>query len=269
MPAAQPLSMAFHRSTPKAALDNKGYVSEAIQNLIEGVHLNDFEADLRQGDGNELEGKFRAAHSSSALAVNTFAPFKTKPTDLWLPGAGGFARLDFERKCPHGLLGRRSPNLDVLAEGPNGVVAIESKCLEPLTSHKAEFAPAYDSEIRDQRRQTAWFREMHRLVENPRSYHLLDAAQLVKHSFGIAYTFPDQPVTLLYLFWEPSNSDAFPVFAEHRAEVGRFAASIAGGGPKFVAMSYPELWELWVSHSEPEWLPIHVSHLRARYAVTA
>ena len=181
-------------------LDEKGYVSEASQNLIEGVHLEDFEEDLRQGDGNELEGKFRAAQSSSALVVNTFAPFKAKPAELPVPWGYGFADLHFDRKCPHGLEGRRSPNLDVLADGPNGVVAVESKCLEPLTPHKAEFAPAYDSEIEHKRRQTAWFREMQRLVENPRSYHWLDAAQLVKHAFDLAYTFPDQPVTLLYLF---------------------------------------------------------------------
>lgn len=72
-------------------LDEKGYVSEVGQNLIEGVHLVDFEADLRQGDGNELEEKFRAAHSSSALAVNTFAPFKSDPVALRLPGGGAFA----------------------------------------------------------------------------------------------------------------------------------------------------------------------------------
>jgi hypothetical protein len=259
----------FHRLAPEVVLDEKGYVSEASQNLIAGVHLNDFEADLRQGDGNELEGKFRAAHSSSALAVNTFAPFKANPAELWLPGTGGFTNLHFERKCPHGLAGRRSPNLDVLADGPNGVVAVESKCLEPLTPHVAKFAPAYESEIKDQRRQTAWFREMLRLVKEPRTYRWLDAAQLVKHAFGLAYTFPDQPVTLIYLFWEPSNPEAYPIFAEHRAEVTRFAASIIGGGPEFVAMSYPKLWKLWDSHSEPEWLPAHVARLRARYVVAA
>jgi hypothetical protein len=239
-------------------LDEKGYVSEASQNLIEGVRLNDFEADLRQGDGNELEGKFRAAHSSSALAVNTFAPFKANASTLRLPGGGGFANLHFERKCPHGLVGRRSPNLDVLADGPNGVVAVESKCLESLTSHKANFAAAYDSEIRDERRRTAWFQEMRLLVEEPRTYRWLDAAQLVKHAFGLAYSFPDRSVTLLYLFWEPSNPEAHPIFAEHRAEVTRFAASTIGGGPEFVAMSYPELWKLWDSHPEPKWLPAHV-----------
>ncbi len=263
------LIQGFYRSAAKIALDEKGYVSEASQNLIEGVHIGDFEADLRQGDGNELDGKFRAAHSSSALAVNTFAPFKANPAELRLPGAGGYTSLHFERKCPHGLAGRRSPNLDVLADGPNGVVAVESKCLEPLSPHVAEFAPAYESEIKDQRRQTAWFREMLRLVKEPKTYRWLDAAQLVKHAFGLAYTFPEQLVTLIYLFWEPSNPDAYPIFVEHRAEVSRFAASIVGGGPTFVAMSYPELWKLWDSHSGPGWLPAHVGRLRARYSVAA
>src|SRR5580700_3647710 len=64
------------RSAPRSVLDKNNHVDEASQNLIEGVHLEDFEADLLQGDGNEMAGKFRAAHSSSALAVNTFAPFK-------------------------------------------------------------------------------------------------------------------------------------------------------------------------------------------------
>ncbi|MGH6856751.1 MAG: PGN_0703 family putative restriction endonuclease [Methylocella sp.] len=252
-------------------LDKKGYVSEASQNLIEGVRLRDFEADLRQGDGNEMEGKFRAAHSSSALVVNTFARFKSDPAALRLPVGGGFASLSFERKCPHGLAGRRSPNLDVVAEGPSGVVAIESKCLEPLTPHVANFAPAYYAEIRDERRRTAWctawYREMQRLGQDPCAYRWLDAAQLVKHAFGVAYTFLGRPMTLLYLFWEPSNPEAYPIFAEHQAEVTRFAASIGGGGPEFVFMSYPDLWRSWDACTEPDWLRAHVGRLRKRYGV--
>lgn len=45
------LIQGFVRSTPDAVLDEKGYLSEAAQNLIEGVRLANFEADLRQGDG--------------------------------------------------------------------------------------------------------------------------------------------------------------------------------------------------------------------------
>src|SRR5207249_4740582 len=112
------------------------------------------------------------------------------------------------------LKGRQPPNLDVIAEGPNGVVAIESKCLEHLTTHVAFFSPAYDAEIRDGRRHTSWFQEMLRLVKEPRAYRWLDAAQLVKHAFGLAHTFTDQRATLLYLFWEPSNPEIFRVFAE-------------------------------------------------------
>jgi hypothetical protein len=108
---------------------------------------------------------------------------------------------------------------------------------------------------------------MRRLVERPRTYRWLDAAQLVKHAFGIAYTFPDQPTTLLYLFPEPSNPEEYPIFAEHRAEVARFAASISGDEPNFVAMSYPELWKSWETYSDP--FPVHVDRLRARYGVEA
>jgi hypothetical protein len=213
-----------------------------------------------------MESKFRAAHSSSALAINTFAPFKANAAALRLVGGSGFTGLSFERKCPHGLVGRRPPNLDVVATGTK-VVAIESKCLEPLTPHKAEFAPAYESGILDGRRQTAWFREMQRIVRQPHTYRWLDVAQLVKHSFGLAHTFEEKPVTLLYLFWEPSNAGAFPFFAEHRMEVDQFSASISNDAPKFAATSYPELWGSWDAGSAPGWLRIHVGRLRARYLV--
>src|ERR1700730_6715781 len=87
----------FLTSTPHAVLDKNGYVSDASQNLIAGVSLDDCEADLLQGDGNEMMGKFRAAHSSSALAVNTFAPFKAHPDALRLAGGRGFSRLRSEQ----------------------------------------------------------------------------------------------------------------------------------------------------------------------------
>ena len=254
-------------SAPNLSLDRSGYVADVRENLIESVTLADFESDLRQGDGNELEGKFRAAHSSCALAVNTFAPFKSDPAALPLPVGAGFNKLSFEQKCPHGLPGRRAPNLDVVIEGPGGIVAIESKCLEPLSRHVAYFSPAYEEGIQDFRRDTEWFAEMLRLNANPNTYHWLDAAQLVKHAFGLAHTYPGRSVTLLYLFWEPSNPEEFPMFAEHREEVAQFAASIAGGTPDFMAMSYPELWSSWSARTSPEWIRGHVSRLKVRYGV--
>ena len=257
------------RSSPQAVLDKNGYVSEIRQNLIEGVYLSDFETDVRQGDGNELKSKFRAAHSSTALAVNTFAPFKRNETNkaaLRLPNGSDFVHLQFERKCSAGILGRKPPNLDFVAEGPNSVVAIESKCTEHLSEHIAAFSSAYDEEILDERRESTWFREMHRLLDHPQTYRWLNAAQLVKHAFGLSLTFRGQVVTLLYLFWEPTNPDQYSEFAEHREEIDRFAESVAGSMPRFSAMSYPELWKCWDTYSEPDWLT-HVARLRARYEI--
>ncbi len=262
------LAQGLLRSAPGSQLDAKGYVTDARDNLLPGLRLEDVEPDLRQGSGNELRTKFRAAHSSSALAVNCFAPFKTNPAALTLD-CGGFTSLHFEHKCPHGLEGRTPPNLDVLANGRNGILAIESKCLEPLSSHKAAFAPAYDTKIQDARRETVWFSLMQELTTNPHAYKWLDAAQLIKHAFGIGHTYKDRPATLLYLYWEPLNADAFPVFAQHRAEIARFAASVTGAAIAFTAMSYPALWAAWETHAAPDWLADHVRRLRLRYGVVA
>jgi len=257
-------------SAPGSVVDAKGYVADAGLNLIEGVRLHDFEVDLKQGDGDELAGKFRAAHSSSALAVNAFGPFKAHLPALRLLGLQDFDTLNFERKCPHGIAGRRPPNLDVVAAGLEGVVAIESKCLEFLAPHKAKFAPAYEEKIQDGRRSTGWYREMLSLIESPASYRWLDAAQLIKHAFGIAHTFPTKRANLLYVFWEPANASEHPIFREHRDEIARFAARVRGeepDGPLFRWMPYTELWKAWEGHEEPEWLQEHARRLRVRYEV--
>jgi hypothetical protein len=136
---------------------------------------------------------FRAIHSSSGLAVNCFAPFRRRMGDLMLPGAGGFETLAFERRCPTGLRGGRAPNLDVLLIGPGGVVGIESKLTEHLAPHRAEFSIAYAEQIRDERRDQGYFREMLRLMDRPDSYVWLDAAQLIKHAFGLTRTFGGRP----------------------------------------------------------------------------
>jgi hypothetical protein len=261
------------RSNPNVALNGQGYTSDPRQNLIEGVRFEDIERDILQGDGSELRGdgrgrppKFHAAHSSTALAVNVFGPYKRDPSGLRTPWGGPFSELYFERKCPHGIGQGKPPNLDVLLDGPGGVIGIESKCLEPIGDHKAEFKPAYDADLKGARRETAWFREIQRLTADPRAYRRLDAAQLLKHALGLAFSFTGRSTTLAYLFWEPSNAADHPLFSEHRAELVRFAAAIAGGGPDFVWMSYPELWAWWEGLADaPQSLGAHICRLRERY----
>ena len=266
------LAAGLLKSGSTANLDRRGYVSAFHENVIEGVRLEDFEVDLRQGDGKELEDKFCAPHSSSALAVNSFAPFKHEPQSLWLAQRQGFKTLSFERKCPTGLRGT-PPHLDLGTEGPLGVVAVEAKCLEfvrnkrPPPGGRAQFSDAYDTGILDYRRGTRWFAHMRDLIKEPGAYQRLDAAQLIKHAFGLMHSFSDRPVTLLYLFWEPANPDVSPIFRDHRNEVRQFAEMIAGDGPDFLAMSYPELWCVWASMPGSDWIKTHVHRLRERYAV--
>ena len=261
------LREAFLRQRPDIALDAKGYAADFRDTLLPLVFPEDFEADLSAGDGNELQTKFRAAHSSSALAVNCFAPFRSRMADLTLPVNGPFDSLRFEQKCPTGLRGGRAPNLDVLLTGAAGVLGIESKLLEYLTPHRAKFSPAYAEQIRDGRREQGYFREMLRLMDEADSYRWLDAAQLIKHAFGLAHCFRDQPVTLLYLYWEPANLDASSLFADHRQEIAAFADRVGGSTPMFRAMSYPELWSAWQDAGPADWLARHIEQLRARYEV--
>jgi len=249
-------------------LSEKGYVTTPEENLLPGVLLGQFVADLEQGDGNELDSKFLAAQSSSALAVNCFAPFKDEIIDLSLLGTNGFEAFQFEKKCPTGLRSGNAPNLDIVAEGKAHVVAIESKCTEYFGTKPAKFAPAYAAQIQDERRQSAWFGEMLQLDAGAVSYRFLDAAQLIKHAYGVARCFKGKSVTLVYLYWEPENATEFPEFEAHREEISRFGESVAGAFPRFEALSYAELWSSWETSQCPPWLSDHIQALRARYLVT-
>ena len=247
------------------ALDAKCYAAHYRDTLVPGVRDQDFTNDLQAGDGKELARKFRAAHSSSALSVNAFAPFRRHIGDLRIGDTSGFDRLQFERKCPTGIRGGRAPNLDVVVEGANGVIAIESKLTEMMSTKRANFAESYAVQITDERRDQGYYREMMRLRDHPAAYATLDAAQLIKHAFGLHHTFRDQPVTLLYLYWEPRDAERYGIFRTHRLEVASFARKVAGAGTRFDAMSYAQLFAGW--QDGPDWLRAHVAALRARYDI--
>jgi hypothetical protein len=66
----------MRHTKPAVAIDDDGYVAQPEENLISGLSLNDFAEDLKGAAGQELMGKFRAVHSSAALAINCFAPLR-------------------------------------------------------------------------------------------------------------------------------------------------------------------------------------------------
>jgi hypothetical protein len=252
-----------------------GYVSEWRQNLIFDLSAENeslLEREFGAGKGAELTGvrpKFCAAYSSSALAANTFARWRNEPSDLRLLRLGGtsdFDTLVLEHPCPSGLRGV-PPHLDAVAVGDRGIVAVESKCTEPLTEHRAAFRDAYRARV-EQLAHPSWRGRFDELLAEPSRYRFLDAAQLVKHYLGLKNTFVDRPrLTLAYLWWEPANAAELPIFADHRNEVAAFAAGLADPQVGFHAQAYPELWSEWEAQSEPAWLRGHVAQLRRRYLV--
>jgi hypothetical protein len=265
--ARKALGDALERVRPGAERDAHGYVVELEDNLLPGITRSKIEEAFGAGAGQELEGKMRAPWSSSALAVNSFAPWACDPALLSLAAISGFTEtLAFEAKCPNGV-STIPPHLDVLLERGDEIVAVESKCTEHLVGKKAKVAAAYLALVDkgDERASSRWFAA---LAEAP-SFRLLDAYQLVKHYLGLVLTYPKRPVTLVYLYWEPTNADALPVFATHSGEAARFGELVAGDDTcTFEALSYAEHWhDLDALAEKPSWLVAHLGELRRRYAV--
>jgi hypothetical protein len=242
--------------------DERGYFREPQENLVPGVNLEQFEDDLRKGDGNELRMKFCAAHSSAALAVNCFAPFKHSQHNLSLLGQTG-GQVTFEKKLQI-FPGRRGPNIDVWIERENDVVAVESKLLEYLTPKKAKFDEIYAQ--LGPKTEPAWWK-MYQQAKNSPEQHL-DRAQLIKHYFGLRdyQNSAQRPlqVTLLYIFWEPLNWQEVEQCKRHRSEIAEFAAAVSTSTILFRWMTYNELWKEW---STVPALAEHANRLITRYEV--
>jgi hypothetical protein len=265
--ARSALGEALERARRGVARDGQGYVMRLDDNFLPKVTLSEVQAAFAAGAGNELQGKMRAPWSSSALAINSFAPWQNNPADLTLAGISSFTEtLAFEAKCPNGV-SRIPPHLDVLLERGDGIVAVESKCTEYLSPKTAKVANAYRAlETKgDERAKTRWFAA---LSEMPR-FRLLDAYQLVKHYLGLSLTYPQRPLTLVYLYWEPANAGSLPTFGQHREEIKRFAEIVAGDvSCRFESLSYPDHWrELEAQAAKPDWLDSHLAELRRRYLV--
>ena len=263
----QALASALKLFSPEVIVDDRGYVAKIEDNLLPDIDIASFQADLSAGAGAELRTKFLAAHSSAALAVNCFASFRNGELSLNIGQNRALALVGFEQKFPTGLPRAEPPHLDVVARGSNGLVAVESKCTEYLSPKVPIFSDRYQTEIIDSRTSGPWFAEMVRLkLLSGSGYRLLDVAQLIKHAFGLARNPHNGPVELVYLYWEPTDAELSPIFAEHRAEISELKTRVSGGYPSFSSMSYSELWDVWSIGADIGLLQ-HVENLRRRYQV--
>lgn len=243
-------------------ITENGYVKNIEDNLIPGLSVDLFYKDLTQGSGSELEWKFRAVHSSSALAVNSFAYWKKNPTQLTILEESGFDSLTFEKKLPTGL-GGTPPNLDVLLEKSSCVVGVESKFLEFITPKTPHFATSY-LRYNSPNAEKCWISLLESLPAEGKQF--LDTAQLVKHYFGLVNNYhPRQKqLYLIYVYWEPDNWMDHDVFIRHRNEIDKFSGSVSDSIVNFRAMNYQELWNGWAGQNN---IQPYLASLRNRYCL--
>lgn len=211
---------------------------------------------LAAAGGNELgSGKFAHPESSAALAVNAFGWFAGR-ADMFPPLAGtdmaGAAEvIDIEFCARFPWPGGRHPWLDAAILTRTHLMGVESKRYEPFRDTKrASFAAAYDRPVwGDRMGRYEAVRDLLR-VGALRFMHL-DAAQLVKHAFGLvteARRCGKLPV-LFYIFAEPAELNGKQIsagdLAQHREEILAFAQAVAGDEVLFLASSYREWFSTW------------------------
>lgn len=224
--------------------------------FLPGVNVEHVLARLARAGGNEVEsGKLGSPESSAALAVNAFGWFIDRPELLPpLPGMDPnvpATAVDVEFCARFPWSGGRHPWLDAFVETPRHILGIESKRFEPFRDRKtASLSPAYDRPV--------WgvsmgpYEQMRdRLRSGAELFRYLDAAQLVKHAFGLVTEGArkgKRPV-LVYLYAEPAARNGQPIdpaaFASHRSEIGRFARGVRCAAVAFESISYREWIASW------------------------
>jgi len=229
--------------------------------MTELVFLNGVDPDyvlerLAKAGGKEIESdKLLNADSSAALAVNTFGWFAHRPHLLpAFPGVTFDAPptcVDVEYCARFPWHGGRHPWLDAVVPTPGSLIGVESKRFEPFRDRKsAVLSAAYNRPVwGDGMKPFEAMRDQ--LQRAPNAFRYLDAAQLVKHAFGLVTDARRQGKSpkLIYLFAEPARLGGKPIGSEmrasHRSEVEQFAAAVAGAEVVFSAMSYREWLANW------------------------
>jgi hypothetical protein len=251
--------------------------------FLPGVPSDLLRAYYSQAPGNEIEtGKFSHPESSAALAGNTFGIFLNKPLDL--PPIPGLERewstvtsVSLETTLQFPWHAGRHPCLDVFVTTEYAVFAIESKRYEPFrTRQPASFSNAYWRGVwGDCMDGYEFARDI--LSGCKTIFTRLDAAQLVKHAFGLRTAVHSEPglrgkvPILVYLYAQPRvwpDGREIPQQQRdvHSMEIARFERCVAGSEVAFHPISYAELLSPWLS-SEIEYIRDHASRVRAHFFV--
>jgi hypothetical protein len=240
--------------------------------FLPGVPADAVLAALRRSPGSELaSGKFDSPESSSALVANAFGWFLQRPAALPpLPGVpmGQPDSVEIEAEMRFPWSGGRHPWLDVAITTPTTLVGVESKRYEPFRPGKATaFSEAYDS--RDWEGMSRFTALRRALAEGALAYRHLDAAQLVKHGYGLRTQGVKRAkgAVLVYLHAAPATwANGKPVspeaIARHEAEIADFARRVRGDAVTLVALRWADLLADWAASPA---LSAHAAAVTARF----
>lgn len=259
------------------------YCANFANSVIDGITPEMFCCDLIRGDGGELSNssgsapKFNSISSSASLAVNTFAPWKTRLSelivDLGTKQMTGFDKLEFEHIAHTAIpKAKKHPNLDVWLESDDAILAIECKFCEYLgeRTEKASLHQAYKRLASSMDRQNPWVKAID-LVTNEKGecrYRFFDAVQIIRHYFGVLNS-GQKEKHLLYLYWHPANEDWTDIhpFDMHMKELIEFSDLVSQAADvQFHNLSFNELLNQWALNSVSEVQQL-VGAMRHKYSV--
>lgn len=240
-----------------------------MSTFLPGVTQELVRAAFDRAGGNEIaNGKFASSESSAALAANGFGWFIDRPTTLpAFPSIDDLdwpaTHVDLEREMRFPWSGGRHPWLDAAVETPKYLIGIESKRHEPFRDRKiAKLSQAYDRDVWGNG-MAPWTTMRDTLRAAPATFHHLDAAQLVKHAFGIvteARRSGKMPI-LVYLYAEPTDRPpSKEALAKHRIEIEDFSSAVNGAVVRFVACRWTEWLDRFVGDAAA-----HAARIRDRF----
>jgi len=262
---------------PKAKL-NKAfkhvYCGHFQSNLIKDISPEMYMYDLLKGKGGELGNqvgsapKFNSITSSTALAVNTFAPWKKKVRELIIKTKdrefSGFESLEFEHVAK--TKNRSYPNLDVWLQNDSEVLAIECKFCEFFGNDYTELQRSYRDMINREGYTGPWIDAIDQVTDSrgKGTYKYFDVVQIIKHYFGLINT-DIQNKHLLYMYWHPENKDWNKIdpYDELEKELADFYGKVSKAvDVHFHYLSFNDLWKQWENRYKT-----HVKLLREKYSV--
>lgn len=242
-----------------ALQDHLNTTAMAELTFLPGVPSDEIIKRLEGSDGNEIgSGKFFNPNSSAALAINCFGWFLHKPEllpafpslEITFPAV----EIEVEYQVRFPWSGGRHPWLDAAIFTPDHIIGIESKRYEPFRDTKqVAFSEAYSRDVWGAN-MSPYIQMRNDLSSRKLNFKYLDAAQLVKHAFGLVTQANkmDKKAQLVYLYSEPKSIGNQRVIETdelkgHREEIAQFSEAVADAEVKFFAISYREWVGSWAA----------------------